>query len=439
MDEDIRSEGDGVHNQQGTNNVSDDVDSPLHSDHEDNFDRGNNAPIDVDLPSEPSLVHDSQVSYVRKLLLIVVNHHSVLIVGDNNLSIGASPSPKVVSEVNAQVSNGDAVEDDLSPGRDVNVEADVNEVRLLIKYWFLFFSPPDLVSFVIVVLALFVTLFFYFFYLKRHDISPVTGAVTSPKLSGDNVEVQSSQLTTTNVDTLANEVEVSKCSQQAAHDVDPLGNECEESQGVPVVSVDSVSNETSAELPDIVAFCRGAPSAVSSPRQDYGNVDNVESMRGRRSKRLRTLSNKLDGRFQYDKKTKLLVGIHPLGFDKKHWVALAVDLKCRKIIVLDSNIQRRKDSAIHDVLMPLAVMLPYLFKQATFNPLMSQFLLDPFTIERPSVIPQVTSPLDTGIFSIFLIRTHATGGVPECVDFDVGGLQSEVKKLVSALILARGY
>jgi len=33
-------------------------------------------------------------------------------------------------------------------------------------------------------------------------------------------------------------------------------------------------------------------------------------MRGRRSKRLRTLSSKLDGRFQYDKKTKLLVG-HP--------------------------------------------------------------------------------------------------------------------------------
>jgi len=33
-------------------------------------------------------------------------------------------------------------------------------------------------------------------------------------------------------------------------------------------------------------------------------------MRGRRSKRLCTLSSKLDGRFQYDKKTKLLVG-HP--------------------------------------------------------------------------------------------------------------------------------
>ncbi|KAL9299042.1 putative Ulp1 protease family catalytic domain, papain-like cysteine peptidase superfamily [Arabidopsis thaliana] len=49
----------------------------------------------------------------------------------------------------------------------------------------------------------------------------------------------------------------------------------------------------------------------------------------------------------------------PFNFDKKHWVALAVALKCRKIIVLDSNIQRRKDSAIHDELMPLAVMLPY--------------------------------------------------------------------------------
>lgn len=31
---------------------------------------------------------------------------------------------------------------------------------------------------------------------------------------------------------------------------------------------------------------------------------------GRRSKRLRTISSKLDGRYQYEKKTKLLVG-HP--------------------------------------------------------------------------------------------------------------------------------
>ncbi|CAE5959302.1 unnamed protein product [Arabidopsis arenosa] len=298
-----------------------------------------------------------------------------------------------------------------------------------------------------------------------------------------------------------------------------------------------------------LAVGRGAPSVVSSPRQvdsdeDDGNANNVDGMLGRRSKRLRTLSSKLDGRFQYDKKTKfsisfcggvalsnkdildlidrkkhlsnkvmdallkfsrhllrtddadgeklrvevldtkfvslfcrqfpkfsrcpsktdfqfsaplidLLSGVGesdrvqlftkadflylPFNFDKKHWVALAVDLNCRKIIVLDSNIQRRRDSAIQDELMPLAVMLPYLFKQATFNPLMSNCLPNPFSVERSLVIPQVVSPLDSGIFSIFLIHTHATGGVTECVDFEIGGLQSEVKKLVSALILAGGF
>jgi len=66
-------------------------------------------------------------------------------------------------------------------------------------------------------------------------------------------------------------------------------------------------------------------------------------------------------------------------------------------IVFDSNIQCRKDSAFQDELMPLAAKLPYLFKQAAFNPLMSQFLLDPFSIQRPSVILLVTSPLDTCI------------------------------------------
>jgi len=125
----------------------------------------------------------------------------------------------------------------------------------------------------------------------------------------------------------------------------------------------------------------------------------------------------------------------PFNFDKKHWVALAVDLNCRKITVLDSNIQRRKDSAIQDEIMPLAVMLSFLFQQAAFNSSKRNCSMDPFSIERPLVIPQVASPLDTGIFSIFLIHTHATGGVTECVEFEVDGLQCEVKKLVSALIL----
>jgi len=124
----------------------------------------------------------------------------------------------------------------------------------------------------------------------------------------------------------------------------------------------------------------------------------------------------------------------PFNFDKKHWVALAVDLNCRKITVLDSNIQRRKDSAIQDEIMPLAVMLSFLFQQAAFNPSKRNCSMDPFSIERPLVIPQVASPLDTGIFSIFFIHTHATGGVTECVEFEVDGLQCEVKKLVLALI-----
>jgi len=40
------------------------------------------------------------------------------------------------------------------------------------------------------------------------------------------------------------------------------------------------------------------------------NANNADGICGRRSKRLRTLSTKLDGRFAYGKKTKILVG-HP--------------------------------------------------------------------------------------------------------------------------------
>nr|AAC98465.1 hypothetical protein [Arabidopsis thaliana] len=399
-------------------------------------------PMDEDIRSLGDGVHDSQVIYFRKIRLSVANHHSILIPGDNNVASDAIPPPQAVSEDNTEVSNGDTVKDDLSPRRDVNVEADVNEVRLLIKYWFLFFSPPDLWP----------------------NISSVTGAVTSPKLSGDNEEVscypyyqnhytfivvQCSQQTTTNVDTLANEVERPE-NTPANLAVSSPNHLVDNEEGVPMVGVDYVSNETSAELPDIVnlfpnqllfLLLAGVPLLLFHlPARIQMRYFVVVAL---------LILCKLDGRFQYDKKTKLLVGhpspvinqvnvdpeerfqnslkklkaissisicggialsnkdildlidrkknltskvmdalirfsrhllrtddvdgeklrlelfteahyiYQPFNFDKKHWVALAVALKCRKIIVLDSNIQRRKDSAIHDELMPLAVMLPY--------------------------------------------------------------------------------
>ena len=118
---------------------------------------------------------------------------------------------------------------------------------------------------------------------------------------------------------------------------------------------------------------------------------------------------------------------------KKHWVALGVDLKAHKITILDSNIQLRKDTSIYAELQPLAAMLPYLFKQA--NSSRAPIMLHPFPIDRLHGIPQVTSPFDSGVVSVFLIHAHAAGGIEECVEFDVAALNQEVKKLVSIIIL----
>lgn len=126
----------------------------------------------------------------------------------------------------------------------------------------------------------------------------------------------------------------------------------------------------------------------------------------------------------------------PFNFDKKHWVALCVDLLQAKIVVLDSNVQLRKDAVIFAELQPLAIMLPFLIKQAGANELMRQLRTTPFAIERPLGIPQVKASQDSGIMSIFLIHAHAAGGVEECVEFDIGSLPIESKKLVSAIILA---
>ncbi|CAL9225995.1 unnamed protein product, partial [Arabidopsis halleri] len=91
----------------------------------------------------------------------------------------------------------------------------------------------------------------------------------------------------------------------------------------------------------------------------------------------------------------------PFNFEKKHWVALVVDLNCRKITVLDCNVHLRTDKTIKLDLQPLADMLPVLFKQAAANPEMSQLLTSPFSIERSLCIPQVASSVDSGLMSIF--------------------------------------
>nr|AAD15517.1 hypothetical protein [Arabidopsis thaliana] len=124
----------------------------------------------------------------------------------------------------------------------------------------------------------------------------------------------------------------------------------------------------------------------------------------------------------------------PFNFDKKHWVSLCVDLKAHKITILDSNIQLRRDAALYAELQPLAAMLPYLFRQTSSSS--GDISLQPFLLDRPHGIPQVSSPFDSGVLSVFLIHAHAVGGVEECMEFDVVALDVEVKKLVSTIILS---
>ncbi|CAE5976049.1 unnamed protein product [Arabidopsis arenosa] len=567
MDEDISTAGDVVHNSQGVNNVTAEVISPPKSVAEDNSEHQNNVPMDEDPSSQAGLIADPQ--------------------GANNVSFVVDTSPQVGKDDSEGATIAGGVEPPLQVGGEDNSEGQVQ------------YSQPT-----------------------GGVVAPLPNAVEESQGVASSDDGTDGEETSGEIPDISSRPQV-VCGLVVDGKISgvPLG--CSASDGgfvgdgkavdIPEgVSMDMTGNkdldsdctaDSSGEGDEPIkesskhAVGRGASSVVSSPRQvdsdedfttsppakvakapllDDGNANNVDGMLGRRSKRLRTLSSKLDGRFQYDKKTKLLVGhpspvvnqanlcvdleerfqnslkklkaissisfcggvalsnkdildlidrkkhlsnkvmdallkfsrhllrtddadgeklrvevldtkfvslfcrqfpkfsrcpsktdfqfsaplidllsgvgesdrvqlfteadfmYLPFNFDKKHWVALAVDLNCRKIIVLDSNIQRRRDSAIQDELMPLVVMLPYLFKQAAFNPLMSNCLLNPFSVERPLVIPQVVSPLDSGIFSIFLIHTHATGGVTECVDFEVGGLQSEVKKLVSALILAGG-
>ncbi|XP_024013906.1 uncharacterized protein LOC112087985 [Eutrema salsugineum] len=101
----------------------------------------------------------------------------------------------------------------------------------------------------------------------------------------------------------------------------------------------------------------------------------------------------------------------PFNFDQRHWVTLAVDLKAKKIFVLDCNVALINETRLVDELQPIASMLPYLFKLVAANMEMSQVEISPFSIERVTGIHQIDSPHDSGMYSIFLLQTHAVGGI----------------------------
>ncbi|EOA34025.1 hypothetical protein CARUB_v10021521mg [Capsella rubella] len=218
---------------------------------------------------------------------------------------------------------------------------------------------------------------------------------------------------------------------------------------------------------------------------------------GRRSKRARTFSTKLDYCYHYDKKTKFLVG-HPsptlssssgtislgdeftissehvleiierkkpignkfansakfifpqplvdaivgssdvecvqpfvdaeyLGIpfnsDKKHWVAFCVDLNAQKIVVLDPNFNIQSDAQAKTAIQPVALMLPFLFKQVAANTDTTRSIPARNEVESPLGISQVRSQFDDGLMMVFFIHAHASRGM------------LEVRKLVSTLII----
>ncbi|XP_023633652.1 uncharacterized protein LOC111829231 [Capsella rubella] len=126
----------------------------------------------------------------------------------------------------------------------------------------------------------------------------------------------------------------------------------------------------------------------------------------------------------------------PFSFDLNHWVSLCIDLCSVSIVVLDSNTQLRKYHEIFGELQPFALMLPYLLIHVGVYHGKRKRSTTPFSITRPSSIPQVHCPAYYGIMSIFLIHAQATGGLEECYELTVEQLDPELKKFVSAIILA---
>lgn len=124
----------------------------------------------------------------------------------------------------------------------------------------------------------------------------------------------------------------------------------------------------------------------------------------------------------------------PFNFNNIHWVALAVNLFCNTIEVLDCDVNAIPESTITENIRPLATMLPYLFREVVSNPYMKGVRLTPYSIKRPVGLPQIAKPADSGFMAILFIQAHAIGGVEECRLVEPELLPKDLKKLVTCLV-----
>ncbi|CAL9218321.1 unnamed protein product, partial [Arabidopsis halleri] len=138
----------------------------------------------------------------------------------------------------------------------------------------------------------------------------------------------------------------------------------------------------------------------------------------------------------------------PIGFeriylpflcDKQHWVGLFVDMKDWKMTVLDCFTGLWREPKLKNVLLPLAEMLPYLFRFVSKKGGEKKRYIKPFVVHREKEIPQAAFVRHSGVMAAHLIEAHAHGGIEACKRVKLVDVFSAAKNyMIAAYELANG-
>jgi len=100
--------------------------------------------------------------------------------------------------------------------------------------------------------------------------------------------------------------------------------------------------------------------------------------------------------------------------DSKHWVGLCLDVNSRVITVLDCYIGLWRETKLKNVILPLAEMLPYLFRFASKKGGEKKLRFKAFVVHMENEVPQADVVQYSGVFAAHLIEVHADGEIQSC-------------------------
>ncbi|CAN6881259.1 unnamed protein product [Brassica oleracea] len=99
----------------------------------------------------------------------------------------------------------------------------------------------------------------------------------------------------------------------------------------------------------------------------------------------------------------------PVNYTDSHWIAMWISISKRHIVVWDNIYSSISPEELDAVMEPFLYMVPYLLVEcASSDEKRAQYILEPFTYERLTNIPQVRAG-DCGMYALKYIECHALG------------------------------